>query len=88
MQLKIKEFLKSSPEPIRAVKKKDLLLIMGEMKRRHTLPITPVTDVLLFKYLEVWYKRPFIMLKKRVNELSELSLRIDISHKLFFHQNQ
>jgi hypothetical protein len=83
MQLKIKDYLQQDiiPEATRTVGKEDLPKIMGEINRRHTLPITPVTHILLYKYLEFWYKRPFIVLKKRVDTLNKLSLRTDISHK-------
>ena len=86
MQLKIKDYLQKDtiPEATHTVKKNDLPKIMGEINRRHTLPITPVTHILLYKYLHLWYKRPFLILKKRVDTLNELSLRVDISHKREF----
>ena len=61
-----------------------IMKLMAEIKKRHHIPFTPVTDILLFKYIEKWFDEKDNLLKERVEKLSNLSLKQDISRKKEF----
>ena len=83
MQLNLDEILQvaKNDKTVRKVEKEDINRIYKEILKRHKLPKTPVTYSLLLVYLLNWYKKKFFFLEKRVNQLSDMSQKEDITKK-------